>query len=125
MRWLASPKRGKAGESASPLSHPQGPVYDSVFVLSSGRVTSIGPKGEFNWQVYVYIYTCNIGDVQLLLSDSGTAGGHESRLGLCISSHLQCGSPILDRRPDACAVPPRNIHSIGPAVRPAELCKES
>ena len=29
----------------------QGPMYDSVFVLSSGRITSIGPQGEFNWQV--------------------------------------------------------------------------
>ena len=26
-------------------------MYDSVFVLSSGRITSIGPQGEFNWQV--------------------------------------------------------------------------
>ena len=34
----------------SPSRH-QGPMYDSVFVLSSGRITSIGPQGEFNWQV--------------------------------------------------------------------------
>ncbi|KAL5466741.1 hypothetical protein EMCRGX_G030890 [Ephydatia muelleri] len=26
-------------------------LYDSIFVLSSGRVTSLGPQGEFNWQV--------------------------------------------------------------------------
>ena len=25
-------------------------VYDSIFLLSSGRVTSIGPRGQFNWQ---------------------------------------------------------------------------
>ena len=29
----------------------QATVYDSVFVLSNGRITSIGPGGEFNWQV--------------------------------------------------------------------------
>ena len=25
-------------------------AYDSIFLLSSGRVTSIGPRGQFNWQ---------------------------------------------------------------------------
>ena len=30
---------------------PLGVVYDSIFLLSSGRVTSIGPTGQFNWQV--------------------------------------------------------------------------
>jgi hypothetical protein len=47
-RWLA--RRGKV-DTPAPPPHPEGPVHDSVFVLSSGRVTSIGPKGEFNWQV--------------------------------------------------------------------------
>ena len=28
-----------------------GVVYDTIFLLSSGRVTSIGPAGQFNWQV--------------------------------------------------------------------------
>ena len=46
--------------SLSTLStHHQGPMYDSISVLSSGRVTSIGPQGEFNWQVcvlWVYMY---------------------------------------------------------------------
>ena len=42
--------------SLSTLStHHQGPMYDSIFVLSSGRVTSIGPQGEFNWQVHVHV----------------------------------------------------------------------
>ena len=44
--------------SLSTLStHHQGPMYDSIFVLSSGRVTSIGPQGEFNWQVRVCVYS--------------------------------------------------------------------
>lgn len=47
-RWLA--KSNKANSPRPPL-HPEGDVYDSIFVLSSGRVTSIGPQGEFNWQV--------------------------------------------------------------------------
>lgn len=29
--------------------------FDSVFVISSGRLTSFGPYGEFNWQVRVWI----------------------------------------------------------------------
>jgi hypothetical protein len=29
----------------------RGSMMDSVFALSNGRVTSIGPHGEFNWQV--------------------------------------------------------------------------
>lgn len=49
-RWLA--RTGKR-DSPAPPAHPEGNVYDSVFVLSSGRVTSIGPQGEFNWQVLV------------------------------------------------------------------------
>lgn len=36
---------------ATSATSPAGTLYDSVFVLSSGRVTSIGPHGEFNWQV--------------------------------------------------------------------------
>ena len=51
--------------SLSTLStHHQGPMYDSIFVLSSGRVTSIGPQGEFNWQVcvcvIVHVHMCII-----------------------------------------------------------------
>ncbi len=42
----------RASPSLTTLTHTQrGRMYDSVFVLSSGRVTSIGPQGEFNWQV--------------------------------------------------------------------------
>ncbi len=37
--------------SFSSLSSSVETLYDSVFVISSGRVTSIGPHGEFNWQV--------------------------------------------------------------------------
>ena len=37
---------------------PLGIVYDSVFVLSSGRVTSIGPGGQFNWQVCICVCVC-------------------------------------------------------------------
>ena len=33
------------------LDKIEGRLYDSVFALSTGRVTSIGPHGEFNWQV--------------------------------------------------------------------------
>ena len=34
------------------LDKIEGQLYDSVFALSSGRVTSIGAHGEFNWQVW-------------------------------------------------------------------------
>uniref|UniRef100_A0A1X7T644 Uncharacterized protein n=1 Tax=Amphimedon queenslandica TaxID=400682 RepID=A0A1X7T644_AMPQE len=34
----------------SSFSLPVGVAYDSIFLLSSGRVTSIGPRGQFNWQ---------------------------------------------------------------------------
>ena len=34
------------------LNKIEGQLYDSVFALSSGRVTSIGAHGEFNWQVW-------------------------------------------------------------------------
>lgn len=51
-RWLA---KSKKGNSPDPPPHPEGDVYDSIFVLSSGRVTSIGPQGEFNWQVYCVV----------------------------------------------------------------------
>jgi len=37
--------------SLDSFASPAAKLYDSVFVLSSGRVTSIGPHGEFNWQV--------------------------------------------------------------------------
>ena len=37
--------------SLDSLASPATTLYDSIFVLSSGRVTSIGPHGEFNWQV--------------------------------------------------------------------------
>ena len=51
-KWLLSKNKDKAPPTTPPTSLPQGPtMYDSVFVLSSGRVTSIGPQGEFNWQV--------------------------------------------------------------------------
>ena len=33
------------------LDKIKGKLMDSVFGLSNGRVTSIGPHGEFNWQV--------------------------------------------------------------------------
>ena len=57
-KWLA--RRQKVVDAPAPPPHPPGPVYDSVFVLSSGRVTSIGPKGEFNWQVYVISLLLNL-----------------------------------------------------------------
>ena len=34
------------------LDKIEGQLYDSVFALSTGRITSIGPHGEFNWQVW-------------------------------------------------------------------------
>ena len=34
------------------LDKIKGKLMDSVFGLSNGRVTSIGPHGEFNWQVW-------------------------------------------------------------------------
>ena len=43
---------------SEPSTHHQGPMYDSVFVLSSGRITSVGPQGEFNWQVGVCVCGC-------------------------------------------------------------------
>jgi hypothetical protein len=68
-KWLA--RRHKIVDAPAPPPHPEGPVYDSIFVLSSGRVTSIGPKGEFNWQVYylslLYLLpacSCPIGSAQ-------------------------------------------------------------
>ena len=60
LRWLAKGKK-RVEESpaiAPPLSLHQQPLFDSVFVLSSGRVTSIGPRGEFNWQVCVCMCMC-------------------------------------------------------------------
>ena len=47
---------GGASSYLPPIPSATSPVetlYDSVFVLSSGRVTSIGPHGEFNWQVHM------------------------------------------------------------------------
>ena len=29
----------------------KGIYYDTIFVLNTGRITSIGPHGEINWQV--------------------------------------------------------------------------
>ena len=56
--------------SLSTLStHHQGPMYDSVFVLSSGRVTSIGPQGEFNWQVNVHA-KCRLLSLKIYSKDS-------------------------------------------------------
>ncbi len=48
----------KAPPSLHTLTRPhnRGRMYDSVFVLSSGRVTSVGPQGEFNWQVRYMSY---------------------------------------------------------------------
>lgn len=65
--------------SPGPPPHPEGDVYDSVFVLSSGRVTSIGPQGEFNWQV-----CCVVGQYHVSVSGVGSPGGHKGRLGLSV-----------------------------------------
>ena len=43
--------------SKAASSMNKGIYYDTIFVLNTGRVTSVGPHGEINWQVMHYLYT--------------------------------------------------------------------
>lgn len=55
VEMMTGSRRPSVSSISAAAVHHMGPLYDSVFVLSSGRVTSIGPQGEFNWQVCVYV----------------------------------------------------------------------
>jgi len=42
--------------SKAAVSMNKGIYYDTIFVLNTGRITSIGPHGEINWQVLENCY---------------------------------------------------------------------
>ena len=44
--------------SKAATSMHKGIYYDTIFILNTGRITSIGPHGEINWQVLTLCVCC-------------------------------------------------------------------